>query len=124
MSFVPEHQRRLIIDTTLGKVSKEDFYREYPVRAEEAGRLSVEMLRAAYREYDDADSLGVKAIWALGRLQTEEAVDRLADLATCGRPILEKNAREQLARIVSRSESEALREVARERLEGLEKRDT
>jgi hypothetical protein len=193
MSFVPEHQRRLIIEVLLKKISKDDFYREYPVRAEEAGRLSVEMLRRAlqekdkrgveyglyllslfgllpehqgqfmelaaadwhemhemvvdglselnapasapafyhaaltqypYRDYDDYDTLGVKAIWALGRLQTQEGVERLADLATSGRPILEKNAREQLARIVARSESEALREAARERLEALARPET
>jgi hypothetical protein len=70
------------------------------------------LARFPYLDYDDAFALGVKCIWALGRIQTEEAVARLTDLLSCGNTILEENAAEQLARIERGSQSQAIRDAA------------
>ena len=72
-----------------------------------------------YRSWDDSESIGVKAIWALGRMRTQEAVRYLGDLARSGKLILEKNARAQLARIEAGGESEPLRQAARDLLQAL-----
>lgn len=57
------------------------------------------LARFEYLEYDEAFALGVKCIWALGALKSEDAVVRLRELSSCGNQILEENARAQLARL-------------------------
>ena len=74
------------------------------------------LTRHDYLDYDEAFALGVKCIWALGRINSEEAVARLGDLMSCGNNILVENAMNQLSRILDGSESETLREAARKAL--------
>jgi hypothetical protein len=74
------------------------------------------LTRHDYLDYDKAFALGVKCIWALGRINSEEAVTRLGDLMSCGNNILVENAMKQLFRIQHEGESDALREAARKAL--------
>lgn len=69
-----------------------------------------------YREYDDAYSLAVKCIWALGTLATHEAVARLGDLAHCGNSVIEFESRHQLRRVTDADGVESVRAVARDLL--------
>jgi hypothetical protein len=67
-----------------------------------------------YRDYDDSYSLGVKAIWALGNLATEPAIQHLGALRRCGIRTLERNAKQQLVRIARReSATPEVRQAAR-----------
>jgi hypothetical protein len=74
----------------------------------------VALAKHAYRHYDDADSLAVKAIWALGKLRTLEAIEFLGRLQHSKESeIVRSNAKAQLERIESGAPSEDLREAAR-----------
>lgn len=66
-----------------------------------------------YLNYDDANTLGVKSIWALGRINTPEAVLRLEELLSSDDAILVSEAKSQLARIEKHAESEGVRLAAR-----------
>lgn len=68
-----------------------------PSSVESLARLAT--ARFAYLAYDEAFALGVKAIWALGKIGTGEAVARLRELQRCGNAVLEENATRQLTRI-------------------------
>ena len=50
----------------------------------------------AYLEYDEARALAVKAIWALGKIEKAEAVEKLKQLAKSDHLILKENAVKQL----------------------------
>jgi PBS lyase HEAT-like repeat len=84
--------------------------------------VSVDVLyRAAlvqhyYLEYDEAYSLGVKCIYALGDIQTPEAVDRLRKLLSSGNGVLESEAAAQLDDIEKTGKLEAVRIAARDAL--------
>ena len=49
-------------------------------------------------EYDDARALATKAIWALGKIPSSEAVAKLETLANSSNAILRRTAEEQLKR--------------------------
>lgn len=70
-------------------------------------------LHLAYRDYDEFNSLGVKCVFALERVGSVGAVDRLADLARSGDAILEEAARASLLRLASESDSPEIRRAAR-----------
>lgn len=185
MSSVSEHERRLILDLLMGRVSEDDFYRDLPCKPGEASELGLAMLRRAveerdpvgvefglylghrfgisqkyldvllllagenwherhedvidglakldspesvdvfyraalvkhpYLEYDEAYALGVKCIYALGKIQTLEAVVRLGELLRSGNSVLESEAGAQLARIERLGKSETVRVAARDAL--------
>src|SRR5579859_7838663 len=94
---------------TLNALAESDWHTRHQDVVDGLSRLaapsSVEPLyRAAlskhpYLDYDEANALGVKAIWALGRIETREAVARLGDLLRCDDPILVDEAKSQLARV-------------------------
>ncbi len=67
-----------------------------------------------YRDYDEANALGVKAVRALGSLQTHEAIVLLGRLLHSRNPALTSEVRAQLTRIESGTKSDALRTTARE----------
>jgi hypothetical protein len=71
------------------------------------------LAKYTYREYDDACSLGVKSIRALGAIQSVEAVERLAALLRCGNDILVSQAERQLLRMECSGASETVRDAAR-----------
>lgn len=52
MSFVPERDRKLILDLMLGRTPEDGFLREYGARREEMPAKSLEMLRRALAEKD------------------------------------------------------------------------
>jgi hypothetical protein len=52
--------------------------------------------RHAYRDYDESESLGVKATWALSKLQTLGAIETLGALLRDDRAILCSEARQRL----------------------------
>jgi hypothetical protein len=57
------------------------------------------LVKHPYLEYDEAYALGVKCIYALGKIQSMEAVVRLGELLRSGNSVLESEAGAQLARI-------------------------
>lgn len=87
--------------------------------------ISVDVLyRTALTTYDYLDdeddeirALGVKCIWALGTIATEQALLHLEQLAHCGVAVLERNAVGQLARKASEPPSEPIRALAAKLLE-------
>lgn len=66
-----------------------------------------------YRDSDDVSSLGLKAIWALGKIADLSAVMRLGQLLTCGERVLERHAARQLDRIERQATNAELRRAAR-----------
>jgi hypothetical protein len=48
-------------------------------------------------EYDEGHALARKCTWALAKIGTREAVDRLRDLACCGDSVIEAYARKRLS---------------------------
>jgi PBS lyase HEAT-like repeat len=74
------------------------------------------LARLDYLDYDEAFALGVKCIWALGSINSEEAVARLEDLLSCGNGILVENVVNQLSRLQDEAESDVLRAAARKAL--------
>lgn len=181
MSFVSEREQRLILDLLSGRISEEDFYREFPTNPGEVSAVALAMLQRAlqerdpvgaefglylahrfgitnnfldvllalanvpwhqrhedvieglaalknpasvdalyqaalarhpYLEYDDAFALGTKSIYALGAIETREAVSRLGELLHCGNSILETEAKAQLKRIAKAGRSDSARNAA------------
>jgi hypothetical protein len=65
-----------------------------------------------YREYDDYCSLGVKCIYTLAAIQTQEAILQLGRLARCGNAILEREAVARLTGIAKQGNSPDGRQLA------------
>ena len=49
-----------------------------------------------YLEYDQGHALARKCTWALAKIGTREAIERLQDLAHCGEGVVEAYARKRL----------------------------
>lgn len=81
--------------------------RSVPVLARTASR------KLAYRTYDEANSLGVKCIWALGAIECVDALEALGELMLSGDSILEEEAQAQLGRAEREWSSPALRAEAK-----------
>lgn len=73
--------------------------------------------RHAYREYDEAYSLGVKAIYALAAIQTSEAIEKLGMLMRCNNDILASEARMRIEELEHSGATNATKEAARRLLE-------
>jgi hypothetical protein len=69
-----------------------------------------------YRQYDEANTLGVKAVRALGSLQTQEAIVLLGRLLCGGNAALKSEALAQLRRVESGAKSDVLRVAAHDAL--------
>jgi hypothetical protein len=52
VSFVPERQRRLILDLLLGRLSEEQFFQEFPASRDDASSVGLDMVRRAIQERD------------------------------------------------------------------------
>jgi HEAT repeat protein len=70
-----------------------------------------------YGDYDQANSLAVKAIWALGNIGDHAAIERLASLSNQGSEIIRQHAAGQLERIANEASDLELRAAARGHLE-------
>lgn len=70
-----------------------------------------------YRNYDDASALGVKAVRAIGGIETPEALARLEQLLHSEHAALKDQARKELARMANGGKSDALRVAAQSALQ-------
>jgi hypothetical protein len=93
----------------LNRLLVEDWHRQHENIAQALTRFrdpsSVDSLyRAAlsrheYLAYDDAFALAVKCIWALAKIDTPEARERLRALATSDNDVIREEAEKRLARL-------------------------
>ncbi|WP_394824869.1 hypothetical protein [Pendulispora albinea] len=80
MSFLDERQQKLVLDLLGRELSKDEFYRQFPVAPSEARALGLDVLRRALREHDADDvEFGLLIGFALG--MTPDYVDTLHTLA-------------------------------------------
>lgn len=61
----------------------------------------VALSRHPYRDYDEHEALGVKCVWALYKIGTEPAVERLVQLMGCDRPFTAQRAEKRLRELAS-----------------------
>ncbi|WP_437676274.1 hypothetical protein [Sorangium sp. So ce131] len=74
------------------------------------------LVRHGYLEYDESRALGVKCLWALGKIGTPEAVAALGELLCAGDPVLASEAEKQLLRLERRDPPDAVRAAIRQAL--------
>ena len=70
------------------------------------------LARYAYRDYDEAFSLAVACIWALGGIESAASIERLRQLLSSDSEIVADNAARQLVRARDEWFSSVLREAA------------
>jgi hypothetical protein len=97
------HQRHEDVVAALGKLKS-------PMSVD--ALYNAALLRHPYREYDDSESLGVKATWALRAIETPESIEKLGMLLRSDNKILSAEAEMRLEDIRRSSRTTTASELA------------
>ena len=74
------------------------------------------LMQHSYLEYDETFALGRKAIWALHKIGTPEAVEAIGKLLHSDNPVIKDRAAEHLVSIEREDPSETVRNAAKQAL--------